>query len=49
MLQGSINKQISRFETTAVYTHPDAKVDVVLVHGLNGEPQRTWTAKNGVF
>ncbi|KAI1855087.1 hypothetical protein JX265_012275 [Neoarthrinium moseri] len=49
MLQGSINKQISRFETTAVYTHPDAKVDVVLVHGLNGEPQKTWTAKNGVF
>ncbi|KAK8125808.1 uncharacterized protein PG998_001567 [Apiospora kogelbergensis] len=46
---GSINKQISRFETTAVYTHPDAKVDVVLVHGLNGEPQRTWTAKNDVF
>ncbi|KAI0123638.1 hypothetical protein BJ170DRAFT_598844 [Xylariales sp. AK1849] len=46
---GSINKQISRFETTAVYTHPEAKVDVVLVHGLNGEPQKTWTAKNGVF
>ncbi|ETS73458.1 hypothetical protein PFICI_14404 [Pestalotiopsis fici W106-1] len=46
---GSINKQISRFETTAVYTHPDAKVDIVLVHGLNGEPQKTWTAKNGVF
>ncbi|KAI1097974.1 hypothetical protein F4804DRAFT_142267 [Jackrogersella minutella] len=46
---GSINKQISRYETTAVYTHPDAKVDVVLVHGLNGDPQKTWTAKNGVF
>ncbi|KAK9412862.1 hypothetical protein SUNI508_12275 [Seiridium unicorne] len=46
---GSINKQISRFETTAVYTHPDAKVDIVLVHGLNGEPEKTWTAKNGVF
>ncbi|KAI0832148.1 hypothetical protein F5Y06DRAFT_281158 [Hypoxylon sp. FL0890] len=47
--QGSINKQISRYETTAVYTHPDAKVDIVLVHGLNGDPQKTWTAKNGVF
>ncbi|ORY55944.1 uncharacterized protein BCR38DRAFT_317636, partial [Pseudomassariella vexata] len=47
--QASINKQISRFETTAVYSHPDAKVDIVLVHGLNGEPQKTWTAKNGVF
>ncbi|KAI0474192.1 hypothetical protein F4859DRAFT_514734 [Xylaria cf. heliscus] len=47
--QGSINKQISRYETTAVYTHPDAKVDIILVHGLNGDPQKTWTAKNGVF
>ncbi|KAI8945547.1 hypothetical protein F4801DRAFT_568034 [Xylaria longipes] len=46
---GSINKQISRYETTAVYTHPDAKVDIILVHGLNGDPQKTWTAKNGVF
>ncbi|KAF3067404.1 Protein SERAC1 [Daldinia childiae] len=47
--QGSINKQISRYETTAVYTHPDAKVDIVLVHGLNGDPHKTWTAKNDVF
>ncbi|KAI0411562.1 hypothetical protein F5X98DRAFT_357038 [Xylaria grammica] len=46
---GSINRQISRYETTAVYTHPDAKVDIILVHGLNGEPHKTWTAKNGVF
>ncbi|KAI1812433.1 hypothetical protein GGS20DRAFT_22582 [Poronia punctata] len=46
---GSINNQVSRYETTAVYTHPDAKVDIILVHGLNGEPQKTWTAKNGVF
>ncbi|KAJ1325828.1 protein SERAC1 [Microdochium nivale] len=47
---GSINKEISRYEATAVYTHPDAKVDIILVHGLNGDPQRTWTAKtNGVF
>ncbi|KAI5922953.1 hypothetical protein F4810DRAFT_720606 [Camillea tinctor] len=49
VFQGSINKQISRYEATAVYTHPDAKVDIVLVHGLNGDPQKTWTAKNGVF
>ncbi|KAI2471106.1 hypothetical protein F4781DRAFT_142706 [Annulohypoxylon bovei var. microspora] len=46
---GSINKQISRYETTAVYTHPDAKVDIVLVHGLNGDPEKTWSSKNGVF
>ncbi|KXJ90246.1 P-loop containing nucleoside triphosphate hydrolase protein, partial [Microdochium bolleyi] len=47
---GSINKDISRYEATAVYAHPDAKVDIILVHGLNGDPQRTWTAKtNGVF
>ncbi|EMR64467.1 putative and nb-arc domain-containing protein [Eutypa lata UCREL1] len=48
-MRGSINKQISRYEFTAVYTHPEAKVDIVLVHGLNGDPQKTWTAKNGTF
>lgn len=32
-----------------MYTHPDARVDIVLVHGLNGGPEKTWTAKNGVF
>lgn len=34
---------------TEVYSQPDAKVDLVLVHGLNGDPRKTWTAKNGVF
>lgn len=49
--QGSAIKldDIKRFEITEVYTHPDAKVDIVLVHGLNGHPRDTWTAKNGVF
>ena len=42
-------KQIKRFEVTEVYNHPEAKVDVVLVHGLNGDPHDTWTASNGVF
>lgn len=32
-----------------VYAHPEAAVDIVLVHGLNGEPQKTWTAANGTF
>ncbi|KAK1831198.1 hypothetical protein QBC39DRAFT_259114, partial [Podospora conica] len=45
----SINKNIARFEITAVYHHPQAKADIVLVHGLNGNPVRTWTAKNGVY
>ncbi|KLU84808.1 hypothetical protein MAPG_03844 [Magnaporthiopsis poae ATCC 64411] len=47
---GTINKQPNRYDVSAVYTHPDAEVDIVLVHGLNGEPKRTWTAKdNGVY
>jgi len=41
--------EIKRFEVTEVYAHPDATVDIVLVHGLNGDPRKTWTAKNGVF
>lgn len=49
LLQGSVNRQISRFEVTAVYTHPQATADIVLVHGLNGHPEKTWTAANGVF
>ncbi|RDA90164.1 hypothetical protein CP533_0525 [Ophiocordyceps camponoti-saundersi (nom. inval.)] len=43
------NRSIARYETTAVYSNPEAKVDIVLVHGLNGSPQKTWTASNGVF
>ncbi|WYZ34326.1 hypothetical protein EsH8_I_000602 [Colletotrichum jinshuiense] len=46
---GSINKQIARYEITAVCTHPDARVDIVLVHGLNGNPKKTWSAANDVF
>ncbi|PQE24937.1 and NB-ARC domain-containing protein [Rutstroemia sp. NJR-2017a WRK4] len=41
--------EINRFEVTEVYAHPEAQADIVLVHGLNGHPQSTWTAKNGVF
>jgi hypothetical protein len=32
-----------------VYTHPDAEVDIVLVHGLNGAPDKTWTSADGTF
>jgi hypothetical protein len=42
-------EEIKRFEVTEVYTHPDAKVDIVLVHGLNGDPRRTWQSENGTF
>ncbi|KAL1836391.1 hypothetical protein VTJ49DRAFT_5215 [Mycothermus thermophilus] len=45
----TINKQPNRFEITAVYRHPEAKADIVLVHGLNGAPGKTWLAPNGVF
>lgn len=42
--------EIKRFEVTEVYSHPDAKVDIVFVHGLNGDPRHTWTSKNnGLF
>ncbi|KIH93448.1 hypothetical protein SPBR_04027 [Sporothrix brasiliensis 5110] len=47
--QGSVNLDVSRFEVTPVFTHPDAHVDIILVHGLNGQPKRTWTAKNGLY
>ncbi|RBR08675.1 uncharacterized protein FIESC28_10129 [Fusarium coffeatum] len=45
--QASVRRpEINRYETTTVYTHPEAKVDIVLIHGLNGEPKSTWTANN---
>ncbi|KAM0285443.1 hypothetical protein ACHAQH_001390 [Verticillium albo-atrum] len=36
---------IPRDGITCVYTHPDAQADIVFLHGLNGNPTRTWTSK----
>ncbi|KZZ94219.1 LipA and NB-ARC domain protein [Moelleriella libera RCEF 2490] len=40
---------VARYGCSAVYKHPAAKVDIVLVHGLNGDPVKTWTSTGGVF
>ena len=40
---------IKRFEITCINVDPDATVDIVLVHGLNGHLMDTWKANNGVF
>lgn len=34
---------------TEVYRAVNARVDIILVHGLNGDPEKTWTHKNGCF
>ena len=41
--------EISDFDVTEVYSHPEAKVDIVFVHGLNGNARKTWTAANNTF
>jgi pimeloyl-ACP methyl ester carboxylesterase len=45
-MQSSINREPARWGVSAVYTHPLAKADIVLVHGLNGHPEKTWKAKD---
>ncbi|KAG7118820.1 Protein SERAC1 like protein [Verticillium longisporum] len=39
-------QEIPRDGITCVYAHPDAQADIVFLHGLNGNPTRTWTAKD---
>ena len=43
-LQGT-EAPINRFGLTEVSSSKPAGVDIVLVHGLNGDPQKTWTAE----
>ncbi|KAL2829679.1 hypothetical protein BDW59DRAFT_141781 [Aspergillus cavernicola] len=38
--------RIRQFGLTLIYESPDPLVDIVLVHGLNGHPHRTWASKS---
>lgn len=45
-----IASRIRQYGLNVVHEAPDALVDIVFVHGLNGHPHRTWTSsKTGVF
>lgn len=52
MQSPSSEPTVGRFGLTEVYAPPDggAKVDIVFVHGLNGDPHRSWTSeKSKIF
>jgi hypothetical protein len=40
---------INRIGFSEIYCAEDPKVDIILVHGLGGQPKRTWTGANGVY
>ncbi|KAL4978235.1 hypothetical protein BDW66DRAFT_130584 [Aspergillus desertorum] len=45
-----IASRIRQYGLNVVHEAPDALVDIVFVHGLNGHPHRTWTSsKTGIF
>lgn len=45
----TLSAMSSRYGMTMVYDPADAVVDIILVHGLNGDPVASWTyAKEGI-
>ncbi|KAF9891079.1 hypothetical protein FE257_005014 [Aspergillus nanangensis] len=42
----TLASRVRQFGLTQVYSSPDPKVDIVLVHGLNGHPYKTWATKS---
>src|SRR5271154_3149064 len=38
-------KKIVQYGLSEVYSPPDAQVDIVFVHGLNGHPHHTWATE----
>lgn len=38
--------EIKRHGLSELYCSEDPKVDIVFVHGLNGDPHDTWTSKS---
>lgn len=48
-MSASLATTIEIVGLTDVFSSPDPQVDIVFVHGLNGHPEKTWTADNGVF
>lgn len=45
----STRAPVATLGLTEVYSSSDPQVDIVFVHGLNGHPEKTWTADNNVF